>query len=1309
MAKLDLQPVTELDLQPYEEGETVLDLREVESQAKDVLRIADETENPKEIIEDFYEPIKDEENTLNLFKPLVFADPSEAPFQKIISEKDTRIGLAEQIRRMDAVDWTSRVPFSPTGLLHNLAIYKAVKRIQKNEYDKIPLPKRDYRRLRVTENGVRRWRNIPLTIGEMREKDIGLVEEYFLKQNEEQARGSTFGAKVFAGATYLPGWMIEFLATGGLDVIGKKAAKETAEKMLQSYAKTKAGQILLKSSGWTGGAITRATLGMPHRVAEKAIARQLPKQVHFGPNDELVFDIDPESWATSIFKGWLHTVVEVASEQSGEGLTVGAKALAGRLPFGSKVVAALSKLKPGESVGRFFTRAGWSNLLAEFGEERLATILHGILDTEDFGTGPDSNMFDRLKEGISQDIEQFPVELAVLSLPSGVRYVAGKAVRVMEPQTEAEGNQLELESDGQEATEASRQYTNQPASEDLSEAEIAKEEISYVKKTLHKLGIRDKGDYEPLTDRDYREIYKFLQMPSDVGLSFPQFKPIYETQRGRELAKLNLDIYFAQKLQPYFQLDKEGRSKVDAALCEADRNPTVTFGPKQLKKMGLDDVQTKAFLAVRTSFDESLNMLIRRMEDAGVDEKTINDFKARASNYIPHKWHGNWAVVVRERVGRRKVPPTKREIAEAALEGRPIESKVKEVELKRPRTIFMSKTNYTDRMKERERLQKLYPDAEVIIFKAKKIPYQAFQESAPWAVHRMVDMVIEKAEVNPETAAGMREALADLYKSKGFGMHFIKRRNIPGYTEDLQRPIAEYFNGFAGYITKMQAIKEFSENLTGINAQRTPNLYRYALDYIKYVTGEQPEFMRAKRVAYFYYLWGNVKSASLNLTQNITLGWPVLSKHTNFALPKILQAQVRAAHPAMLTEGEREFITKLENAGHLKPQLTQEISAYAKNPLMQGLRTKVGKTISFLDVFRHIETFNRKAMAVALWDSGITNVEEAGRIIEEAHFRYGKGNRPVFARGYISPVLVFRSWGINYFTWVKDEIKAGRVAPEVKSLLAIVFLGGLKALPFASLFVWLWRKVFGTDPETELRNAIGKTAGQMAMRGAPSKIGISFTGSISPMDIPSPADIGTFQKTVTELGGVFADVPMRVGRIGKSLAVKNYTRALEDASPEVLRNPLAAYRLYDEGMRTRGGRIILDLESGEPMQMTSGEMIRKMLGYQPIRMAEQYDLQKALNQFYGDRLKLKQNWADRFWLSFLNDDPDEMLNITQEIVDYNAKMEKRGRENDMISVKEMDDMLTVRTRPVNIPPMMMMPKYQEILNKFYQREFEKEK
>ena len=126
----------------------------------------------------------------------------------------------------------------------------------------------------------------------------------------------------------------------------------------------------------------------------------------------------------------------------------------------------------------------------------------------------------------------------------------------------------------------------------------------------------------------------------------------------------------------------------------------------------------------------------------------------------------------------------------------------------------------------------------------------------------MVDEVIQRAEVNPAMADELKQALSDLYKSKGFGQNFIKRKGTPGWTEDLTRPLAEYFAGFNGYITKMKAIKGFAEDIKAIDPKRKPNLYRYALDYIRYVTGDQMEFGAAKQVAYIYYLYANVKSAA---------------------------------------------------------------------------------------------------------------------------------------------------------------------------------------------------------------------------------------------------------------------------------------------------------------------------------------------------------------------------------------------------------------------------------------------------------------
>lgn len=818
--------------------------------------------------------------------------------------------------------------------------------------------------------------------------------------------------------------------------------------------------------------------------------------------------------------------------------------------------------------------------------------------------------------------------------------------------------QLELERRARDTKTVTLSFLGMGALEDLGR-DIVKGIVGskVIRDTLHNLGIKDKHDGITITDKDFSDWYKYLQMPHDVALQHPEFKPLYGRQRERELAKSILDHAFADKTAPYFNGSDADRKKVDQALVAGEQEKVSDYDPLQLReRFGMNDKQIAMYQAVRDSLDAAGELLLLEMEDAGVKPEAMEEFQNRLAGYVPHKWYGNWAIVVKKPGG--------------------------------VRTVFMTKTTFTDRFKERDRVKALYPGHMVYVLQSKKIPYEAYQDAAPWAVSRMVDMVIERAGTDPTTAEELKQALSDLYKSKGFGQNFIRRKGTPGWTEDLARPLAEYFAGFNGYITKMKAIKGFAEDIKTIDPKRKPNLYRYALDYIRYVTGEQMEFGAAKQAAYIYYLYGNLKSAAVNLTQNMLLGWPVLSKHTGFSGPKMFQAQVRAAHPKMLTEGERNFIKELEALGHLDPKMAVEMGAFTSNPLIRMIPQGARDTGEAIDIFQHAESWNRRAMAVALYDAGIRDVDKAAEIIEEAHFRYAKGNRPVLMRGAISPLMTFRSWAINYITWLKNEIKAGRVSTTARSAAAMLLLGGFAGMPFYNLLKKIWIRMFGEDPQTAASRGMGKAAAQLVFRGAPAKVGISFTGSVGLGDI-LPTDLKS-------AGGVFADVPGRVGRVSKDLSARDYVRALEDVSPEAIRQPMAAYRSATKGDTTRSGAPIYDPTTGEQKKLTAGEAATKALGFQPIRSAENYDLQSTVEQIKEARDARKQAWANRYVVAQKRGDTDAMRAVELEVAAYNRKMEAAGRPEAKITRQEMISAVSARKK-AGVPPKYMRPTWQKLL------------
>jgi len=902
------------------------------------------------------------------------------------------------------------------------------------------------------------------------------------------------------------------------------------------------------------------------------------------------------------------------------------------------------KILPSE-VNKFFGKGKWGN--AKVGDTKIIT-------KPEVKSRPVEGQPGLVYEGLPAEI--VPVhslditpEMKQKALAEGMPYYQARKINK---------DQADLDAGARDARRvADQQLGKKPQDIDKGFFEGITD-LKPIRDLLHELGIKDKYDGITLTNKDYVDVYKYLQMPADVKISHPEFGPLYDRQRERELSKAILDHAFAKKTEPYFKgMDDADRIKVDAALIQGEQEGVSFYDPLQLKeRFGLNERQIAGYTAIRDSLDAAGEMLLWEMEQSGVKPEALEEFKTRLAGYVPHKWYGNWAIIVRKKGGKK--------------------------------TKFMTKTNFLDRYTERDRVQALYPNDEVFVMQSKKIPYEAYQDAAPWAVSKMVDLVIDKAEVSPAMADELKQALGDLYKSKGFGAHFIKRKGTPGWTEDLAKPLAEYFAGLNGYMTKMRAIKGFAEDIQAIDPKKKPNLYRYALDYIRYVTGEPFEFAGAKQAAYIYYLYANIKSAAVNLTQNMLLGWPVLAKHTRLAGAKLLQAQARAANRHMLTDGEKAFLEEMESLGYLDPKMAVEMGAFTANPLLRQIPQGVKDFGEFIDIFQHMEAWNRRAMAVALYDSGIREPMRAAELIEEAHFRYSKGNRPELMRGIISPIMTFRSWMINYVTWLKNEIKAGRLAPVARSLAAMVLLGGFAGLPFFKLLKKLWVKVFGEDPQTAAAKHIGKSWATLIFRGLPSKLGISFTGSIGLGDI-LPTDLKS-------LGGVFADIPGRIARVIKDLSSRDYVRALEDASPEAIRQPMAAYRSATEGDTTRSGAPIFDPTTGEQQRLTAGEAATKSLGFQPMRSAERWDLQETVQQIQDARTARKQEWANRYVVAMRAGNKKEVARVVREINDYNKRMKAAGRPDDMITKAEVLSAIQSRKK-AGVPPKYMRPKWKRLL------------
>jgi hypothetical protein len=638
----------------------------------------------------------------------------------------------------------------------------------------------------------------------------------------------------------------------------------------------------------------------------------------------------------------------------------------------------------------------------------------------------------------------------------------------------------------------------------------------------------------------------------------------------------------------------------------------------------------------------------------------------------------------------------------------------------------------------KEQLQKQFPDHEIRVFQGKDFPLSAFEEAPIYAVKAMVTEVLNGMKLEEldedgrdEFKAEASKALTDLYKGRGFGKMFKQRKGIEGYTHDLLRPAADYINGYTGFITKLQLMNQLSEGLKGIPKKHLPGLYKYSLDYAKYNIGTANEHQNWKKLAYVYYLYMNISAASLNLTQSFILAWPELSKYTGHSMALLTQSLAEMAYESSVGKltGKQSFITAEEwkridefrDAGYIDPRQTMELSGATGNLVIRPINKKISKVLSFFDVFKHAEMLNREAMALALVRSGIyadTKVPatggamiNGGQLIDNAHFMYGKANRPELMRGHMSPLMVFRSFGLHYLFWAKIQIDAtlkkdGKAAGALaRSAVALSFFGGFSAFAGAKWLAYLWRRIFGTEIEAEIIDALG-WYGDMLWNGPFSTItGINFSQRVSPTQLPTPDDFDTWPEAVTSIGGVFADVPIRAGKLTSDLVAGDYRRALEDISPQAAKNILAGERLRTKGLRDRSGRPVMDYTDNNnfgntPFKLSRGEATLKMFGWQPRRMERQWSLSEATMVAQQVRTARKQRWADRINLAQLDGDQERMDEVYADYERYNTKMARLGKTNDIIPFKELAGMILDRQNP-NVPPEYMWDYFFNLRAKYY--------
>ena len=472
-----------------------------------------------------------------------------------------------------------------------------------------------------------------------------------------------------------------------------------------------------------------------------------------------------------------------------------------------------------------------------------------------------------------------------------------------------------------------------------------------------------------------------------------------------------------------------------------------------------------------------------------------------------------------------------------------------------------------------------------------------------------------------EIREAMKQALSDELSARGFGERTLKRTrgpNIGGYrVDDLKNILAGYISGSSGFMTKMEAAYEQGQLLSEIDVKTKPNLYQeisiYGRNMMRNLTRSDQISSKIRTFAFMWYLSGQLKSPTVNFTQNWILGIPVLAKFTTGARRKYNRAMFDVSTNQM-SDVERKALLEAGKKGITGDQLMQDIFGQ----MQQNTNKSVQKVIKILSFpFSASEILNRKFAFLARFRAGIEKGETfnqafdgAREFVFDVHFLYGKENQAIIASGgtpfsnVLRTSLTFRNYTFNYLNAMKNHIGDRNFMLVGRSMAYMALLGGLSSLPFLEDFLDMWERFTGIPIrkkiQQELKGVGGDVLAVVGTQGLPALIGVDLSGSLR-IHLPDPTNPARlFEESVF---GVYEGLAVKAKDSFQSILDGEPLRALEQAAPIFIEKPLKAWRVSRDGrVTTKTGKTIFT-GRGRPLKITTPEAIIQSIGFRPSKLA----------------------------------------------------------------------------------------------------------
>lgn len=558
-------------------------------------------------------------------------------------------------------------------------------------------------------------------------------------------------------------------------------------------------------------------------------------------------------------------------------------------------------------------------------------------------------------------------------------------------------------------------------------------------------------------------------------------------------------------------------------------------------------------------------------------------------------------------------------------------------------------------------LREEYPESEITQGVMSQDAWRLFPGLTPDVVEAFARQVgVSESDLFQQwlkVAVGNRSAMKRL----------IKRKNIPGFSKDVNRTLATFILANARLASANYHMPDMLEATQAI-PKEMGDVKDQAVMLREYMLNPTEEFARLRSFLFFDFIGGSMASAMVNLTQIPMATFPYLAQGGAVGAARAVAKWMKpgakpldAQHAADLQRAEEE--------GVVSPQEVHNLMAVARGGTLGASRVLSNRHVQtglyvWGFMFSTAEQYNRRVTFNAAYDvgrsRGVANAYDfAVKAVNESQFIYNRGNRPKWARGIGAPIFTFKQFTISYL-----ELIARMPARQKAMMIALIILAaGVRGLPFEEDIedlidtIMQWR---GYNWQTKKEMAawaeetLGKELADFAQHGVSTWLPFDLQGRLGFGNlIPGTAAFKVSEtdksREVSEVLGVSAAVARSVGQGLEKVAKGDPRGAAKVLAPKAVKDFWQGLDMLMDGeYRDPHGNLVTK-------DVRTVEAVSKMMGLHPRNVAQ---LQKR-NIMAADAKAMhratEDGIADKWARGIALKDPKLKAEARADLKNYNRK------------------------------------------------------